>query len=76
MAGQPLQANIPAWSVEEGLAKTLGIAVGDMLTFDVGGIPISAPVANLRQVAWESFQVNFFCHGQCQLTASADRQLD
>ncbi|MCB5196164.1 ABC transporter permease [Deefgea salmonis] len=67
VAGQPLQANIPAWSVEEGLAKTLGIAVGDTLTFDVGGIPISAPVANLRQVAWESFQVNFFVMGSASL---------
>ncbi|HET7549382.1 MAG TPA: FtsX-like permease family protein [Usitatibacter sp.] len=48
------------FSVEEGLAKTLGIAVGDTLTFDVGGTRFSAPVTSLRKVEWDSFKPNFF----------------
>jgi putative ABC transport system permease protein len=48
------------FSGEEGLAKTLGIAVGDTLTFDVGGTRFTAPVTSLRKVEWDSFKPNFF----------------
>ncbi|MBI3481029.1 MAG: FtsX-like permease family protein [Nitrosomonadales bacterium] len=47
-------------SVEEGIAKTLGIHTGDTLTYDVAGTLFSAKVANLRKVKWDSLQVNFF----------------
>jgi len=47
-------------SVEEGIAKTLGIRMGDMLTYDVAGSQFSAKVVNLRKVQWDSMQVNFF----------------
>lgn len=47
-------------SVEEGIAKTLSISMGDVLTFDVAGSRISAKVVNLRKVDWNSFRVNFF----------------
>jgi putative ABC transport system permease protein len=47
-------------SLEEGFAKTLNIAVGDTLTFDVAGSRISALVASLRRLRWDSMQVNFF----------------
>ena len=47
-------------SVEEGIAKTLGIHLGDMLTYDVAGNQFSARVVNLRKVQWDSMQVNFF----------------
>jgi putative ABC transport system permease protein len=50
----------PQLSVEEGLAKTLGIAVGDKLTFDVAGTPFTAPVTSVRKVDWDSFKPNFF----------------
>ena len=53
-------ANAPQLSVEEGLAKTLGIRVGDTLAFDVGGTRFRAPVTSLRKVAWDSFKPNFF----------------
>lgn len=67
-ADQPLldgyawQGVTPAsgFSVEAGLAKTLGIQVGDRLSFDVAGTQIDAPVANLRKVNWDNFRVNFF----------------
>jgi putative ABC transport system permease protein len=47
-------------SVEEGIAKTLGIKLGDTLTYQIGGEIFKARVANLRKVAWDSFHVNFF----------------
>lgn len=47
-------------SVEEGIAKTLGIKLGDTLTYDVAGSPFSARVSHLRKVQWDSMRVNFF----------------
>jgi putative ABC transport system permease protein len=47
-------------SVEEGIAKILGIHLGDTLTYDVAGSQFSARVVNLRKVQWDSMQVNFF----------------
>ncbi len=47
-------------SVEEGIAKTLDINIGDILTYDVAGSPFSAQVVNLRKVQWDSMQVNFY----------------
>ena len=47
-------------SVEEGIAKTLGIHMGDTLTYDVAGTRFSAKVTSLRKVEWDSMQVNFF----------------
>jgi len=50
----------PEFSVEEGLAKTLGIHVGDALAFDVAGSKFTAKVTNLRKVDWDSFKPNFY----------------
>ena len=50
----------PQLSVEEGIAETLGIKLGDLLTFWVSGHEVSAPVTSLRKVQWDSFNVNFF----------------
>ena len=47
-------------SVEQGIAQTLGIRLGDTLTWDIAGVAVSARVASLRKVAWDSFRVNFF----------------
>jgi putative ABC transport system permease protein len=48
------------FSVERGLAETLGVSMGDALTFDVGGTPVTGKVTSLRSVDWDSFNVNFF----------------
>jgi len=47
-------------SVEEGIAKTLGIHLGDTLTYDVAGSRFTAHVTSLRKVQWDSMRVNFF----------------
>ena len=47
-------------SVEEGLAETLGLKLGDELHFDIGGIASAARVTSLRKVDWGSLHANFF----------------
>ena len=47
-------------SIEDGIAETLKIKLGDAVTYDIAGQQISAKVANLRKVDWDSFKVNFF----------------
>ena len=49
-----------AVSVEEGLAKTLGLKLGDRLRFDIGGQASEAKITSLRKVDWSSMHVNFF----------------
>lgn len=49
-----------ALSVEEGIAKTLGLKVGDMLRFDIGGVASEARITSLRKVDWASMRANFF----------------
>ncbi|MFZ6656062.1 ABC transporter permease [Undibacterium sp. TJN19] len=47
-------------SVEEGIAKTLKLKLGDKLTFDIGGQKVTAAVTSLRKLDWGSMRVNFF----------------
>lgn len=49
-----------ALSVEEGLAQTLGLKLGDRLRFDIGGMPKEGRITSLRKVDWQSMRVNFF----------------
>ncbi|MEP7296169.1 MAG: FtsX-like permease family protein [Burkholderiales bacterium] len=49
-----------AVSVEEGLAQTLGLKLGDALQFDVGGMLAGGRITSLRKVDWSSMRVNFF----------------
>ncbi len=47
-------------SVEQGYARANGVAVGDWLRFDIGGIGLEAEVTSLRELDWDSMQPNFF----------------
>ncbi len=47
-------------SVADSMARDLSLEIGDRMTFDIGGREITARIASLRQVDWESFQPNFF----------------
>jgi putative ABC transport system permease protein len=47
-------------SIEDGIAKSLGVGLGDELTFDVQGVAVKAVVASLREVDWRRVQPNFF----------------
>lgn len=50
----------PEISIEQGVAKVIGIKLGDELTYDIAGSPFSAQVTSIRKVNWDSFRVNFF----------------
>ncbi|TCD13915.1 ABC transporter permease [Oricola cellulosilytica] len=52
-AGDPLVS----FSAEE--ARELGLAIGDTITINVLGRNITARIASLRQVQWESLAINF-----------------
>lgn len=53
-------AREPLISVEDEIARQLGVGLGDTLTFDIQGVPVSARVTSLRHVDWRSFTSNFF----------------
>jgi len=50
----------PLISVEEEVAQLLHAGLGATLTFDIQGVEVTAEVANLRHVDWNSFNSNFF----------------
>jgi len=59
-AESQLEDGIYAVSVESDVAKRLGIAIGDKLTFNVGSEIVSTQVTSLRKVNWQTMQPNFF----------------
>ena len=59
-AGRWVRNEPNAVSVEEGLAQTLGLKLGDELRFDVGGTTAQGRITSLRKVDWSSMRVNFF----------------
>jgi putative ABC transport system permease protein len=60
VAGRDLNPSRQEVSLEIGLAKSLGLKVGDMLDFDVAGEKIRMEVTSLRRVDWDSMRANFF----------------
>jgi putative ABC transport system permease protein len=57
----PARPGLPAQaSVEEELARTLGIHLGDTLTFDLGSYTREVRVTSLRSLEWDSMRINFF----------------
>ncbi len=59
-AGTWYQDGAAELSIEEGIAKTLGVKLGDQLTFDIAGTPVTARTTSLRKVNWDSMRANFF----------------
>ena len=58
--GQWKEGESDAVSVEIGIAKTLGLKMGDRLRFDVGGVISEGRITSLRKVDWGSMRANFF----------------
>lgn len=58
--GTWLENEKDAVSVEVGIAKTLGLQMGDRLQFDIGGVLSEGRVTSLRKVDWGSMRANFF----------------
>ena len=54
------ESRAPQFSVEKGLAETFGLKVGDVVSFDVAGRAVEAPITSVRGLDWDSMRVNFF----------------
>jgi putative ABC transport system permease protein len=64
-----------AYSVETGVADTLGIKLGDTLSYNVGGTEFSAAVTSLREIDWDSFNPNFFVIASPEILRNAPATL-
>lgn len=54
------QSTEAEFSVESGLARTLGLKQNDRLSFEIAGERVSARITSLRKLDWDSMNVNFF----------------
>ncbi len=50
----------PQISIEREVASELHVGIGDTITWNVQGVPISARVTSIREVTWARFEPNFF----------------
>lgn len=50
----------PEVSIESSVADRLGLKIGDQLTFDFAGVLLEAQVSNIRDLRWDSMEVNFY----------------
>jgi len=57
---KPEDKGKPIVSIATEMQESMGLQLGDKLTFDIAGETIDATVANFRKVKWDSFQPNFF----------------
>ncbi len=60
VAGAWVDDEAGAVSVEEGIAQTLNLKLGDRVRFDVAGAPVESKITSLRKVDWGSMRANFF----------------
>ena len=60
VAGRWTDGEQGAISVESGIAETLGLHLGDVMRFDMGGVQSEAKITSLRKVDWGSMRANFF----------------
>jgi putative ABC transport system permease protein len=56
----PAEYGKPYLSIEQDLAKTLGILLGDNLVFDIAGTQMTFEVSSIRKVDWDTMRANFF----------------
>jgi putative ABC transport system permease protein len=60
VAGRWTEQEAGAISMEEGIANTLGLKLGDTVRFDVAGTQTESKITSLRKVDWGSMRANFF----------------
>jgi putative ABC transport system permease protein len=58
--GAPAGDTIPEVSLEQELAGDLGVQLGDVITWDVQGVPVATRLTSTREVNWARFEPNFF----------------
>ena len=60
IAGRWTDEEAGAISVEESIATTLNLKLGDSLRFDIAGTQVDARITSLRKVDWGSMRANFY----------------
>jgi putative ABC transport system permease protein len=75
VAGRWFDPGAAEVSVETGILATLGLALGDRITFDIAGREVEARIGSVRKVDWDSMQVNFFMILSPALLESAPQTL-
>ncbi|MFK7957254.1 MAG: ABC transporter permease [Lysobacterales bacterium] len=60
----------PQISLAQSWSESMGLALGDRLTFSAGAIEITGTVSSIRTVDWDSFQPNFFITFSSAITES------
>jgi putative ABC transport system permease protein len=56
----PADIGKPLVSISSEYQETLGLKLGDKLTFDIAGESLTVEVASIRKIRWDSFRPNFF----------------
>jgi putative ABC transport system permease protein len=56
----PADAGRPLVSISSEYQEALQLKLGDKLSFDVAGEPLTVEVASIRKIRWDSFRPNFF----------------
>ena len=60
IAGRWTDEEAGAISIEESIATTLNLKLGDTLRFDIGGMLVDSRITSLRKVDWGSMRANFY----------------
>ena len=58
--GAGSREEVTEFSVEQGLAETLHLSLGDRLSYEIAGQRLEGAVSSLRKLDWDSMRVNFF----------------
>jgi putative ABC transport system permease protein len=56
----PADAGKPLVSISSEYQEALQLKIGDKLSFDIAGEPLTVEVASIRKIRWDSFRPNFF----------------
>jgi putative ABC transport system permease protein len=56
----PAEAGKPLVSISSEYQEALHLSLGDKLSFDIAGEPLTVEVASIRKIRWDSFRPNFF----------------
>jgi putative ABC transport system permease protein len=57
---KPTDAGRPLVSISTEYQESLQLKLGDKISFDVAGETVTAEVASIRKIRWDSFRPNFF----------------
>ncbi len=60
IAGRWTDEEVGAISLEESIATTLNLKLGDSVRFDIGGMQVDSKITSLRKVDWGSMRANFY----------------